>query len=58
MYWKLTCVSAKYFGGPNAGGFVSGKADYVQAVRGMEGTNDESGPYKSLGRAFQMGRYE
>jgi D-glucosaminate-6-phosphate ammonia-lyase len=54
----LTCVSAKYFGGPNAGGFISGNAEYVQAVRGMEFTNHESGPYKKFGRAFKMGRYE
>src|SRR4029078_2753924 len=28
----LVCISAKYFGGPNAGGFVMGRKDLIQAV--------------------------
>ena len=30
----LVCFSAKYFGGPNAGGFIAGRADLMAAVTG------------------------
>jgi L-seryl-tRNA(Ser) seleniumtransferase len=54
----LTCFSAKYFGGPNSGGFVSGKADLIAAVEGLDFTRFESGLYRSFGRAFKMSRYD
>jgi D-glucosaminate-6-phosphate ammonia-lyase len=54
----LTCFSAKYFGGPNAGGFVSGSKAMIAAVRDLEFTRHESGDYRRFGRAFKMGRYE
>jgi D-glucosaminate-6-phosphate ammonia-lyase len=55
---SLTCFSAKYFHGPNAGGFVSGRRKYVEAVRDLEFTQHESGPYRRFGRAFKQGRCE
>ncbi len=54
----LTCFSAKYFGGPNSGGFVSGKRELLDAVAGLDFTRFESGEYRSFGRAFKMGRYD
>ncbi|MGH8242054.1 MAG: hypothetical protein ACRETY_01750 [Steroidobacteraceae bacterium] len=55
---NLTCFSAKYFRGPNAGGFVAGDRSLIEAVRGMEFTAHEQSPYQKFGRAFKMGRYE
>jgi len=54
----LVCFSAKYYGGPNAGGFVAGKADLMRAVEGLDFTRFESGKYRTFGRPFKMGRYE
>lgn len=54
----LTCFSAKYFGGPNPGGFVSGKHALIRAVEGLEFTRFESGKYRKFGRAFKMSRYD
>jgi len=54
----LTCFSAKYFYGPNAGGFVSGRRDLVQSIAGLDFTRYESGQYRTFGRAFKMGRFE
>ena len=54
----LVCFSAKYFYGPNAGGFVIGKEDLMQAVSGLDFTRYESGVYRGFGRPFKMGRYE
>ncbi len=54
----LTCFSSKYFGGPNAGGFVSGRQDLIDAVRLMDFTHHESGSYRRFGRPFKQGRYE
>jgi D-glucosaminate-6-phosphate ammonia-lyase len=52
----LVCFSAKYFGGPNAGGFIAGRADLVATVAGLDFTRHESGPYRRFGRAFKMDR--
>ena len=54
----LVCFSAKYFYGPNAGGFVVGREDLMEAVSGLDFTRFESGVYRSFGRPFKMGRYE
>lgn len=55
---NLTCFSAKYFRGPNAGGFVSGDRALIETVRGLEFTAHEQSPFQKFGRAFKMGRYE
>ncbi len=52
----LVCFSAKYFGGPNAAGFVAGREDLVAAVAALDFTRHESGPYRRFGRAFKMDR--
>jgi D-glucosaminate-6-phosphate ammonia-lyase len=54
----LVCFSAKYYGGPNAGGFVTGRSDLIRAIEGLDFTRFESGRYRSFGRGFKMGRYE
>jgi L-seryl-tRNA(Ser) seleniumtransferase len=54
----LVCFSSKYYGGPNAGGFVSGRRGLIETIAGLDFTNFESGPYRSFGRPFKMGRYE
>ena len=54
----LVCFSAKYFYGPNAGGFVVGREELMNAVSGLDFTRFESGTYRSFGRPFKMGRYE
>ena len=54
----LTCMSAKYFFGPNSGGFVFGKKQLVSAVEGLDFTRYESGLYKTVGRTFKMSRYD
>lgn len=52
----LACFSAKYFGGPNAAGFLSGRPDLMAAVAAIDFTRHESGPYRRFGRAFKMDR--
>jgi D-glucosaminate-6-phosphate ammonia-lyase len=52
----LTCFSAKYFWGPNAGGFVYGRPDLVGAVANIDFTRFESGEYRIFGRAFKLDR--
>ena len=54
----LTCFSAKYFFGPNSGGFVAGRRDLIRAVTGLDFTRFESGKYRAFGRAFKMSRYD
>ena len=39
----LVCFSSKYFGGPNAGGFICGRKTLVDAVAGLDFTRFESG---------------
>jgi D-glucosaminate-6-phosphate ammonia-lyase len=53
----LVCFSAKYFGGPNAGGFICGRRDLVDAVAAVDFTQYESGRYRKFGRAFKMDRH-
>ena len=52
----LVCFSAKYFGGPNAAGFPSGRRELIAAVAAIDFTRHESGPYRRFGRAFKMDR--
>ena len=54
----LTCFSAKYFFGPNSGGFVAGRRDLVEIVAGLDFTCFESGDYRTFGRPFKMSRYD
>src|SRR5204862_606346 len=49
----LVCFSAKYFGGPNAAGFICGRADLIDAV---DFTRYESGAYRKFGRPFKLDR--
>jgi L-seryl-tRNA(Ser) seleniumtransferase len=52
----LVCISAKYFGGPNAGGFIMGRNDLIQAVSNVHFTRYESGKYLKFGRPLKMDR--
>jgi D-glucosaminate-6-phosphate ammonia-lyase len=52
----LVCFSAKYFWGPNAGGFVYGSRELIDAVAGIDFTGFESGPHLIFGRAFKLDR--
>ena len=52
----LACFSAKYFGGPNGGGFLCGRQELMDAVAGVDFTEFESGLYRTFGRAFKMDR--
>jgi D-glucosaminate-6-phosphate ammonia-lyase len=50
----LVCFSAKYFYGPNTGGFVVGRADLVDAVAQVDFTNFETGRWAKFGRPFKL----
>jgi D-glucosaminate-6-phosphate ammonia-lyase len=52
----LTCFSAKYFGGPNTGGFICGRRDLVDTVAGVDFTRYESGEHRIYGRPFKLDR--
>jgi L-seryl-tRNA(Ser) seleniumtransferase len=52
----LVAISAKYFGGPNAGGFVLGRPDLIAAVANVHFTRYESGKYLKYGRPLKMDR--
>jgi len=52
----LVCISAKYYGGPNVGGFVYGRRDLVQTVGAIDFTRFEFGPHRIFGRAFKLER--
>lgn len=54
----LSCFSAKYFFGPNSGGFVSGKRSLIEIVAGLDFTGFESGRFRTFGRPFKMSRYD
>lgn len=53
----LVCFSAKYFWGPNSGGFVCGRRDLIAAVAGLDFTRYESGRYLTFGRPFKLDRH-
>ncbi|HEX5762909.1 MAG TPA: DegT/DnrJ/EryC1/StrS family aminotransferase [Solirubrobacterales bacterium] len=52
----LVCFSAKYFYGPNAGGFMAGDAELIEAVAELDFTHFEAGPYLTFGRPFKLDR--
>jgi L-seryl-tRNA(Ser) seleniumtransferase len=52
----IACFSAKYFWGPNGGGFVAGRAELVADVAALDFTGYESGPWLTFGRAFKLDR--
>ena len=52
----LVCFSAKYFGGPNGGGFLCGRRHLIDAVAGVDFVGFESGHYRTFGRAFKLDR--
>jgi len=52
----LAIFSAKYFGGPNVGGFVCGSRQLIQAIAGIDFTGFESGQHLVLGRPFKLDR--
>jgi D-glucosaminate-6-phosphate ammonia-lyase len=52
----LACFSAKYFGGPNAAGFVAGRRERVADVAALDFTAYESGHWRTFGRAFKLDR--
>ena len=53
----LVCFSAKYFWGPNSGGFICGRRDLIEAVAGLDFTRYESGKYRTFGRPFKLDRH-
>lgn len=52
----LACFSAKYFYGPNSGGFILGTSPAIADVRAVDFTEYESGPFRNFGRALKMDR--
>lgn len=52
----LVCFSAKYYFGPNSGGFICGRRALIDAVAGLDFTQYESGAYRSFGRPFKLDR--
>lgn len=53
----LVCFSAKYYGGPNSGGFLCGRKHLIEAFAGLDFTRYESGRYRTFGRPFKLDRY-
>jgi L-seryl-tRNA(Ser) seleniumtransferase len=52
----LVCFSAKYFGGPNGGGFIAGRRDLIEAIAGLDFTRFESGQFLTFGRPYKLDR--
>ncbi len=52
----LVAISSKYFGGPNAGGFVIGSKEQVASIAAFDFTRYESGRYRKFGRPLKMDR--
>ena len=53
----VVCFSAKYLGGPNAGGFVSGRKAWVDAVYRAGFTGFERGEHRVFGRPWKLDRH-
>jgi L-seryl-tRNA(Ser) seleniumtransferase len=53
----VVCFSAKYMGGPNAGGFVCGRTTWVDAVSRAGFTSFELGEHRVFGRPFKLDRH-
>jgi L-seryl-tRNA(Ser) seleniumtransferase len=52
----LVCFSAKYFGGPNSGGFICGRRELVDAVAAVDFIRFEAGEEHRWGRPFKLDR--
>lgn len=52
----LVYFSAKYFYGPNAGGFMAGRRELIEAVAQLDFTHFEAGPHLNFGRPFKLDR--
>jgi D-glucosaminate-6-phosphate ammonia-lyase len=52
----LVCFSAKYFWGPNGGGFLAGRRELLDAVAELDFTRYEGGPRRTFGRPFKLDR--
>lgn len=52
----LVTMSSKYFSGPNAGGFIMGKKELIDAVVNVYFTRYESGGVLKYGRPMKMDR--
>jgi L-seryl-tRNA(Ser) seleniumtransferase len=52
----LVFFSAKYYGGPNSGGFACGRRSLIEAIAGIDFTRFESGDHLVLGRPFKLDR--
>jgi L-seryl-tRNA(Ser) seleniumtransferase len=52
----LICFSAKYFGGPNAGGFICGRHPLVDSVAAVDFIRFEAGEHHRWGRPFKLDR--
>lgn len=52
----VVIFSAKYFGGPNAGGFMYGQSSLIGGVAVADFVRHESGPIVKFGRAFKQDR--
>ena len=50
------CFSAKYFWGPNGGGFVTGTHSRIADLAALDFTGYESGEWRTFGRAFKLDR--
>jgi L-seryl-tRNA(Ser) seleniumtransferase len=52
----VVIFSAKYFSGPNAGGFMYGQSRLIEAVGVADFVRHESGPFLKFGRTFKQDR--
>ena len=52
----VACFSAKYFWGPNGGGFVAGRAGLIADIAALDFVGYESGQWRTFGRAFKLDR--
>jgi seryl-tRNA(Sec) selenium transferase len=52
----VACFSAKYYRGPNAGGFVAGSSVVVEWIAALDFTGYEDGEWRPFGRAFKLDR--
>jgi D-glucosaminate-6-phosphate ammonia-lyase len=52
----FACFSAKYFRGPNGGGFVAGRRERIADLAALDFTGYESGEWRTFGRAWKLDR--
>jgi L-seryl-tRNA(Ser) seleniumtransferase len=53
----LVCYSAKYWHGPNSGGFLGGRRELIETIAQVDFTRFESGSVLRFGRAFKLDRF-